>query len=1548
MSSVDERVVRMQFDNQQFESGVKTSLRSLGNLKQGLNLDESAKSLTNLNNVGRTFSLAGIANGVDSIKEKFSALGIIGVTALANITNSAINAGKQLLSSLTVDPIKDGLGEYETKMDAIQTILTNTSSKGTTLDNVNGALEELNKYSDLTIYNFAQMTDNIGKMTAAGLGLNDSVTVVKGMSNVAAGFGVDATRMAGATYQMSQALSAGSIKLMDWKSLEQSGMGGEMLQNSLRETAASMGVVVDAGTPFRETLQSGWLTTDIFVKTMDKMANDKLLTDAAQNVTSLTKLLGTMKESVGSGWAATWENIIGDKNQSTKLFTDLNNSFNSIIGPGVDARNAMLSFWNANGGRDMIIQAITNAFHGLEAVLIPIHDAFREIFPPMTGDKLVAISKGILDLTNNFKMSSTTIANIKSTFKGLFAILDIGKQAIFALGRTLIDLVKYISPVGGSFLSVTGSIGNFLVYLDELIKQSKFFETSFGEVGNAIKMIIDIVRIAINSITGFFKGFDSIDLSGIDSLTEHVRKSFEPLGRIGVFLESVMNKVSPIFYTIGDTLGKACVAIKDKIASAFNGRNGGSIFDLINGGLLVGLLLGVKKLIKSLTNISEGASGFLEGITNILDGVEGSLKSFQANLKANVLLKIAIAIGILAVSLMLLATIDPEKLTSSMAAMSAMFIELFGSMAVFEKIMGSEGFKSITKVTMAMIAISIAILILSDAMTKLSKLDWQGIGKGLLSIAVLCAIMVKTAKSLSESSKGLIRTSIGLVIFAEAINLLADAVIKLGVMDFDTLTKGLFGVATLCLIMVKSTNSLSRNAKGVIKSSIAIAIFAGAINLLVTAVQKLGLMDVGSLAKGLISVGILMTEISLFMKSTNLSGMSISKSVGILILAGALNIFAIALKQIAEINIGMLIKGLATIAIVLKEVSMFINSMGDSKKVISTAIAMNLLGTAMLIFAEAVGKMGSMPIQEIAKGLLAMSGVLAIISVALKTMPKNMIVQSIGLLGIATSLVILAEALTIMGGMSWSQLTVGLIALAGSLTIMAVAMHAMRSGLAGAAAMLVMAGALAILTPSLVMLSSLSLTQIGTGLLAMAGAFAVMGVAGLVIGPIVPAILALSVATALFGVACLAVGVGISAFATGLTALASVGTAAGAVIVTIITDIISLIPSALEAVGEGIIQFIEVIGANAPVIGNAVLNIMTTILNTIITMAPQIGTCIEVLLTTWLNLLVTMVPAMVDAGMKLILGILQGVADNIQGVVEAGINVILNFINGVSAKIPAIIDTAFKVIISFINGLADAIRNNHDAINAAVGNLISAICGAVGSFMGSIVGVGHNIINGFIQGMREMGQTLVNAATGVVSKAVDGIKNFLGIHSPSRVFAEIGKYSALGMAKGLTDYSSTVSDAAVDVGSSAVDSMGNISSKIANAINCDSSPTITPVLNLDNVMAGSKTIDSVFNKNRGLTMAKATNSSLTVNDSMQPITDRIQNGGYSSETIEQLKTLLTGVKGNNPSENNGTNTIDAILAKMDDLMNALDISIDGQSIMNYSSNKLAINAKRVR
>lgn len=442
MNTVDNRVVSMEFDNKKFEDNIQTSIKSLKNLDESLLLRNASKGFTEAEKAAAKVSLEPLAKAIDNINNKFSLLGTVADQTIRNIVNRVEAAGEKIIKTFTLDPIKSGMQEYETQIESVQTILSNTKSKGTTIDQVNAALDELNHYADMTIYNFTEMTRNIGRFTSAGVDLDTSVTAIKGIANLAAVSGSTAAQTSNAMYQLSQALASGTVKLMDWNSIVNANMGGEVFQNALKETARVHGVEIDKMIKkegsFRETLKKEWLTTDILTETLEKFTSTtegltqaeieqqrqmwksrgyteeqidaifdlgKTATDAATKVKTFTQLFDTMKEAAQSGWTQTWEYIIGDFEEARTFFTMLSDEFQSVIGASADARNSVFKFWHDQGGRELLIGALQNVYSILKGIGQIANAAFRAIFPRTTGEQLVNLSQKIYDFTENLRSS---------------------------------------------------------------------------------------------------------------------------------------------------------------------------------------------------------------------------------------------------------------------------------------------------------------------------------------------------------------------------------------------------------------------------------------------------------------------------------------------------------------------------------------------------------------------------------------------------------------------------------------------------------------------------------------------------------------------------------------------------------------------------------------------------------------------------------------------------------------------------------------------------------------------------------------------------------------------------------------------------------------------------------------------------------------------------------------------------------------------------------------------------------------------------------------
>lgn len=1229
-TEIEQRVVEMQFDNKQFERNVSTTMSSLDKLKQSLNLTGAAKGLESVGASARSINLSGLTSAAETVGLKFNAMWTIADQALRNITNSAFHAGQRIVSALTIDPIKTGFAEYETQINAVQTILANTKSKGTTIDDVNGALDELNTYADKTIYNFTEMTRNIGTFTAAGVDLDKSVTSIKGIANLAAVSGSTSQQASTAMYQLSQALAAGKVQLMDWNSVVNAGMGGEVFQEALKRTAKNMGTDVDAMIEkygsFRESLTRGeWLTADVLTETLTQLSGAYTEADllaqgytkeqakdilelaataesAATDVKTFTQLWDTLKESAQSGWTQTWEILVGDFEEAKELFSGISKVIGEMIGKSAESRNKLLQGWKDAGGRGELIQGFKNAFEGLMNIVKPIGEAFRNIFPPTTVEQLLKFTGGFRDLTGSFAAFTASHGDqIRATFEGIFSVIDIGWTFVKDLAGGIVSLLGNLSGLGGGILDVTAKIGGWVTSLRDTVKETDIFGAAIDKVvGFVAKIINELKKFATMSVGVF-------DTSRFEGFLGFFRGLWDVIVKIG-------SKVGEIFAPLGK-------AISDLFGNA-------NVADIINDGLFGAVLVGIYKFvdnlngplgsIKDLFDGLSGEDGIIGGIKETLDSVRGCFEAYQNQLNAETIKKIATAIAILAASIFVISSIDGAKLDQSLGAITVLFVELIGALSVFSKM--DFGNKGLVKGVAAINGLATALLILSVAMKIMSTMSWSEIGVGIVGTvaglgALVAAVNLLPEKNVLKASKAIGKLATALVILAAGMKIMAS-------MSWQELGVAITGVVAGLGALVAAVNLLPKDA----------------------GVRTLGMI------------------------------------------------------------------GLAT--------------------------SLVILGGAMKI-------MSSMNWDEIGRGLAAMAGSLAAIVLAMNLMPRDMALRSLGMVGLATAMVILGTALKSMGGMTWDEIGRGLTVMGGALAELAIALNLMTGAVAGSAALIIAAGALAIMAPVLQSLGGMSWGEIGRGLVALAGAFTVIGVAGLLLTPLVPTLLAVAGAMALFGAATIGLGAGIALIAYGFTALASsaaVGaTAFVAAISAIVVGLIDLIPTIVTHLGDMVVAFCDVIISVAPKLAETLLVVVTEVLASLATYTPQIVNSLLQFLIGVLDALADNIPQLIVSAVNVIGAFFQGVVDALSGMDTtslikgiAGVGLLTGLMFGLSALLP-IIPSAMAGVLGMGVLIAELA-----AVLAAVGalaqipglswligeggDLLQAIGTAIGQFVGGIVG----------------------------------------------------------------------------------------------------------------------------------------------------------------------------------------------------------------------------------
>lgn len=515
-TSIDQRIVEMQFDNGQFERGAKQSIETLDKLDKSLDLRESAKNLTALSDAGKNFSLDGVASGIEIVQQKFTALEIMGITALQRITNQAITTGENLVKSLSLDQIGQGFGKYEQKTTSVQTIVNAT---GESIDSVSEKLAKLNWFTDETSYNFTDMIANIGKFTSMGIDLDTSVTAMEGIANWAAISGQGVNEASRAMYNLSQAIGVGAVKLMDWKSVENANMATKEFKETAIETAKALGELNAQGETangtavtvenFASTLSEAWFTSDVLLKTLNKygeyadqvytVATEKGLTcaqameqvngetmnlgerafKAAQEAKTFTDAIESVKDAVSTGWANTFEIIFGNYEEAKNMWTDLANDLYDIFAGGAEDRNNFLEeVFAANtasidgldrpSGRELMIQSVANALQMVKQQMDIVKGSWDDVFPPLTANQVYKLMQRIKKLSEKLVLSDDNADKLKQTLKGLFSVLGIVKDAVTKLTKSGLKVLNaLIGDVNLNMLDYTSNIGNHIVGLRE-------------------------------------------------------------------------------------------------------------------------------------------------------------------------------------------------------------------------------------------------------------------------------------------------------------------------------------------------------------------------------------------------------------------------------------------------------------------------------------------------------------------------------------------------------------------------------------------------------------------------------------------------------------------------------------------------------------------------------------------------------------------------------------------------------------------------------------------------------------------------------------------------------------------------------------------------------------------------------------------------------------------------------------------------------------------------------------------------------------------------
>lgn len=1390
---VDERVVEMRFNNALFESKVQQTMRSLAALNEKLMFKGAEKGFEKVSDSSEKVKFNALLNALDNLSQKFSAVEVIGVTALMRITNQAVDAGERLVKALSLDPIISGFQEYETQINAVQTILANTSSKGTTLDQVNAALDELNHYADLTIYNFTEMTRNIGTFTAAGVDLNTSVSAIKGIANLAAVYGSTSQQASTAMYQFSQALASGTVKLQDWNSVVNAGMGGQVFQDALKETARVHGIAIDSMIKkegsFRETLSKGWLTSSILTETLQKFTGDlneetlksigytdeqikkimemgKTANDAATKVKTFSQLKDTLTEALQSGWTQTWQTIIGDFEEAKELFTRFSDVFSDLINKSSEARNTVLA-GGLNTGWQQLSTALGDSADFYSQMLEKVMLANGSI-----SQKQIDDAGSFVKALQQGGVSAEQLQNgLKESYKQLSVL---GALSDDALKAKKLDPAQ-VRSLAKSFEEVNQKVADGSLDLD-------IYSKKIGELSGREHLI--------ESIWNVFEALEKV----VEPVARAWQKIFSPI---------TADQIYNIAKSIDEFTAKLSISDEtaDKIERTFSG-----IFAVLN--VWKNMLLTVSKVLGEVFNaVSPLAGGFLsitaslgDCLVEMANAVNNS-KTFKTTLDGIhwIIGKVSEGMqtfaGVLTdVSNNVSVVFDPLKtlgewfenfisfITPKLKWLADKIGEIFeelgsGASGAFGNLNGNAlwGFANAGMIAGLIAGIKGFLEAFKDIGSTVKD-----------TIGGVAELLNKLGEAVTAWKNN--KNAETLKTISTAVAILAGSLVVLSMVKPERLaasTGAMIALFAELLVALAIYDEIAKKTKKVGKGTSSMVVMAAGVLILTSALKKISEIETEKLLTSVIALGAVMAELVAAQVAISKWAKDGAKhAMSMLAMAAAVRVLAEAVEQLADLGWDGIEKGLIAVAGLLAEVAAFSGLSNFGGLTAGKAVGILILAAALSVLEKSVSAFSKMPVDELQNGIGVLGAILGEIAVfsMLSNPAEHVLSTATALTILSGGLLILSNALANLGGMTLGQIGVALAAMAGGLIEMGVALTLVKGSLGSATSFLIMSVVLNALVSPLKSLGEMSLEEIGHGLLAVGGALGIFAIAVGTMSLAGPIVIAVSAALSLLaGSFALLLGTMAAVSLMPLrvealvVALGTLGSAIGVFIAGVIAGLGTAAGSIAIAIAEIIVAVCNAIAQAVPAIGNALAQLIVAICNVIVQCSEPIGQALFTLGTVVIQTIIDLIAWAWDGGGEG--GGIKGALSELLGNIVAWLSEHLNPINLFGGLLGTISGFFGKIGEYMSQGLANGL--NTGASVQIANNGVQTLCNKVKDFFRNAFG-----INSPSTWMRELGQWF---APGLIN-GLNGTASIAKLNAGTKVFGENVKSGLSGTFDGLNSW----------------------------------------------------------------------------------------------------------------------------------------------------------------
>lgn len=1589
---VDEKVLSMQFDNKQFEEGIKTSIDSLDRLQKTLKSSESSKCFRDLDLAAKSVDLSGLEKAVGSLSSRFSVMGIAGMTAIQTITNSILgsvaNIGRKVSGMIVNGGISRAMNIEQAKFqlaglkvaweDIEDDIMFGVDKTAYGLDAAAIAASQLYASN-------VKLGDSIREIKDESTGeirqLDSMAVALKAISGVAA--------MTNSDYQSIASIfttvaGQGQLMTMQLRQLEGRGLNA----------AAKLGEVLNKSeAEVREMVTKGQIDFEMFSTAM----YDAFGEHASEANKTLTGVVSNVKSALSKIGAKFVQPLLENEGPLVGMFDQLRLRLNDIkdnIDPianiwtkfaksfiksktdmlaNMDVTTATKSFVN-------VIEGIANILNGLKPLLTAVKAAFREIFPKKeNNDEILTITESFKKMTEGFEISNEVARKVKHGFMEFFDIFRASRDIIENTIDHFYRLYKMLSTISETgklwdatplentvrgICFVIETLGNVILealYIGTGIEKFNDLATNFEDaivgIGEGIisfmqnnnmrsfpdmlsditkpiknfvqniegSKFVDVVKEVGNTIKGLVSNL-GIDFSNVKENIEEVTGIIDPFSSVISVFAMIIGGAFEVVKSIAGGLAKiienVCVAIKNGLTAIVQALNGGDYANAINNTMFAVVLYNLKNVVLQIRKLllKSKPGELLKNITEPLDQLKDTLFEWEKSFKSDFFLKIATALLLFAVALTMISSLDTEQLVGSLSALTVMFVELCAALKflsgldVDKKVAGS-----INKMMKSVLTMSFALLMLATAVKKLGDMKPEELAKGLIGVTVLLGDLTAVMMIFSNKGGNKVIKGVGsLILMTVALRILVGAVKELGTLGIDQLVPGLIAVSALMLELAIFTQLVDN--KRLINTGVGLIAISEAISILVGSVNQLGQIDGDKLVSGLIGIGAVLLELAIFTQLIE-NKKIINTGIGLIAVATAVKILASATKDFGSINVDDLAKAEIGIGALLIMLASFTKAISGSR-MMTASVSMVMIGTSMLIFASAMKKFGEMDIESLVKAASALTIVLgAIGTFSIICGGPGIIIAAAGLLVIAAALAIITPQLLLLGKAATPDLVKSVTALSAAILLIGGMATIFGSFgpymILGATGLLIMAAALTVLTPQLIMLSGVDGGNLAKSIFAVAGAFLLFGTIGALLGVVSPLLLAFGASLVVVGAGILAISGGLLIISTALTAIgvsvATGGASLMAGISNIIKQIADMIPYILSKLAEGLIAFLQMLVDSSDKLYDIITKLLTMILNVIANSVTKIVETVTTIIMAVLNAIKDMFPEFVDTGFTIILSILNGINDSIEEIVKVGIEIVANIIRGIGEGLPELIAAGYDLIIAFVNGIADTIDEKTpdliEAMNRLGDSMLHALLLVITNGNEDFANAGVNLVKGFKDGIQNTISEAVEAVSRLGSKVLTTLKDKLGIHSPSREAMSIAGFFNEGFIYGLKKTIGGVEKEASNVGISAILALSKAADMVQNGI--DVNPVIRPVIDLSDVESGAKSIGGLFNNRYELVTSAGSISAVMNSRSLGATNDDVVSA------ISGLRKDISNIQGNNYNINgitydDGSNVASAI------------------------------------